>query len=166
MKFIELSKGYRTMVDDEDYDKLSLFKWNAHEVRGGDKVYACRSVWDGKRNHTVFMHRELIETAAGFYTDHRDGDGLNNQRYNLRTATRGQNTQNSAKKAKAASKYKGVSFQVCKKPWIARIQHNNSSIYLGMFETEIKAAEAYNAAAVTLFGEFARLNEIEESLAA
>lgn len=161
METIVLTKGYSALVDAEDASWLNQWKWRIHEMRGGEKRYACRSVRLGDKWATLFMHQVVAGTPAGFYTDHIDGDGLNNQRSNLRIVTRGQNIQNSMKKSVSSSKYKGVHFSRCSSPWMARIQKDGHPVYLGMYKTEVLAAEAYNKAALSMFGEYASLNQIE-----
>lgn len=108
------------------------------------------------------MHRDIMRPETSeILVDHRDGYGLNNQRHNLRMATPQQNRQNSTYR-NGKHGYKGV-FQNKENHggrFGARIGFNNRPIYLGMFDTAEEAAEAYNRAAVEIFGEFAKLNEI------
>ena len=104
------------------------------------------------------MHRLVLNAEPGTLIDHKDGDGLNNCKSNLRWATCGQNLQNAFKRANCSSKYKGVRWNASANKWDARIQIDNSPIYLGLFSDEIEAAKAYNDAAIRYFGEFARAN--------
>jgi len=105
------------------------------------------------------MHRE-IAARAGFDTDHCDGNGLNNQRHNLRPAARSQNNQNGHKRAACSSKFKGVSWDKKAAKWRAYIRVNAHLRHLGYFQDEQQAATAYNEAAVCLFREFAKTNQI------
>jgi hypothetical protein len=105
------------------------------------------------------MHTLLMPGAAQI--DHRDGDGLNNRRENLRPATRTQNNANQ-RKYRGTSRYKGVSWDVSSRRWRARIHCDHRETSLGQFTSEADAARAYNAAALEHFGEYARLNEIPE----
>jgi HNH endonuclease len=98
MKLIQLTQGEEALVDDEDYDRLSQHKWCAN--RKGNTYYAVRNirVRPGKYTH-LSMHVEIMryhegEPRKGLEVDHRDRDGLNNQKHNLRYATRSQNLQN------------------------------------------------------------------------
>jgi len=161
MKEIKLSqigknKGkYVALVDDEDYDVLNQFKWYA--TKQGNTLYAKRNITvDGKhkkvRMHCAIMNRKSI--------DHRDGDGLNNQKSNLRFCTRSENGMNRIKHKSMSSIYKGVSLNKPNGKWIAHIKINGKVIHLGYFFSEVDAAMAYNKKAISLFCEFANLNNI------
>lgn len=101
-------------------------------------------------HHFVFGKRVLL--------DHIDGNGLNNQKSNLRECTYSQNGANRRKNTKTLGRFKGVSFLRGK--WMARLQVMKKRLYLGYFTEEIEAAKAYNDAAVKHFGEFAHINQI------
>ena len=107
------------------------------------------------------MHRIVNNTPDGFDTDHRDGDKLNNRRYNLRIATRSQNSMNQKIRKNTSSEYKGVYYKKRDKCWEAQIGINNCPKYLGNYSSEIEAAKIYNKAALKYHGEFARLNNLE-----
>ena len=96
MKTIELTQGFITEVDDQDYDYLNQFSWRV--MNSGWTCYAIRDkvMEDGTRT-TVLMHRELMNTPDGMVTDHINGNGLNNQRYNLRACTYSENRLNTYK---------------------------------------------------------------------
>jgi len=163
MKTIPLTQGYVALVDDDDYDKVNQFKWRATVNRRRDgsvlAVYAIRSLpRDGGKRKFMRMHRFLLETDLE--VDHRDNDGLNNQKRNLRKATSTQQKQNSRKKKtiKTTSKYKGVIFDKKAGRYSASIRHNGRRHFLGYFDCEKCAAEAYDAEARAHHKEFARLN--------
>jgi hypothetical protein len=148
---IVLSRGRVAFVDADDFDWLNQWKWT-HCTK-----YAMRHPKRSEGGDTtkwVHMHREIVQPAEGLYVDHIDGNGLNNQRANLRSCTRAQNMWNTAAlrpdKLKGAHPFRGR--------WQAFIQCNGARQYLGSFATEIDAALAYDAAAVRLHGAFARLN--------
>ena len=88
----------------------------------------------------------------------KDGDGLNNQKANLRICTRSQNKMNGKSYKNSSSKYKGIWWVKKNKKWRVRIRLNNKTIHLGYFKDETEAAKAYDSKAKELFGEFARLN--------
>jgi hypothetical protein len=97
----------------------------------------------------------------GFVVDHINGDPLDNRKSNLRVCTQAENLRNRRKRAKpTSSKFKGVSRHTIsrQKPWLAKIKSDGKTIYLGTFETEEQAAEAYDRAALERFGTFAHLN--------
>ena len=173
MKLIPLTKGKFTQVDDEDYEYLMQFKWFYSKHPTSDRHgYAVRNVgtFNGKRLK-IRMHRELMSTPRHLVVDHIDGNGLNNQRCNLRNCTQKQNMKNRRPTVGCKSKYLGVSIHVIKKQrldgsvkikhkWCATIKGEDKQIWLGHHKTEIEAALAYNEAAKKYHGEFANLNII------
>ena len=145
MREIQLTQGQVALVDDEDYEKLNQFKWYA--FKGWNVFYAGRqsSKVNGKCRK-LRMHHDIIGfPPKGLQTDHRDGNGLNNQRENLRFATNRQNQQNRKHQGKS-SRYPGVCWQKNDKKWQANIQINGKLKYLGNFKTEKEAFEAYRCA--------------------
>lgn len=155
MKRIKLTQGKFALVDDEDYEFLSQWKWRTS--KRPRNFYAIRDQWDPvqKKQIRIHMHRLLLNPPDGFETDHRDGNGLNNQRYNLRVSTHQQNCQNQSIVRNKKSKFKGVTFT--KNAYEARI-FSSKVVYLGRFQDEVEAAKAYDQAASQLFGDHARLN--------
>lgn len=106
------------------------------------------------------MHRVILGLKPGDkrQCDHIDGDGLNNQRSNLRVCTIQQNSQSRKKQKGTTSKYKGVSFDRQHRKWQVSIRVNHKHIHLGRFRSESAAARCYNKAALKYFGEFALTN--------
>lgn len=157
MKEIPLSQGKIALVDDDMYDRLSQFIWYATRIR--HHWYAVRGVRlpSGKRGKQ-FMHRSILSLPPGIRVDHKDGDGLNNTRDNLRPATTQQNGFNRRLSSNSTSGYKGVSWHKSNSKWWATIMKDGRTIYLGMFNTARDAAHAYDMAALELYGDFARLN--------
>lgn len=160
MKEIPLTQDKVALVDDEDYERLVKFKRQYNNQRN----YAHRAIHISEAPGTkiISMSCEILETDK--LVDHKDHNGLNYQKYNLRICTYAQNTQNSRKtKKKTSSMYKGVSFEkVCKK-WRADIRlrdifDQRYKKTLGFFLEEETAAKAYDEAARFYFGEFAALN--------
>ena len=157
MKQIPLSKGKFAIVDDEDYNRLSGYRYYFH-VKG----YAMR--WLG-RNHSpceTYLHHDILgKPPAGMVVDHINRDKLDNRKSNLRFVTRAQNRVNSRKTRYGAySDYRGAHYHKRLKKWAASIGHGGKLIHLGYFENEHEAALAYNEAAVKYHGEYAKLNEL------
>lgn len=154
------------LVDDADYEWLNQWKWCAHKYTGCRSHYADRrdyTVGKGKTGKGVKMHRLIMGlTDPKMFVDHRDQNGLNNQRDNLRIATRSQNAANRSPWKIATSRYMGVSKKKLqgKKPWHAQITVKGRTRSLGCYANEIDAAMAYNKAALEFHGEFANPNKI------
>lgn len=148
------------LVDDADYDYLRQFSWYVHKC-SERLLYAIRMV-DGGGSR--LMHREILQLSPDEETDHRDCNGLNNQRKNLRICTRSQNNQNQRRhNDKKYPLYKGVCLDRRYGLWQASIKLPKKRLFLGYFQTQREAALAYNAAASEHFGEFARLNHVPDS---
>ncbi len=166
MKEIELTRGYKALVDDEDFERVKVFKWKSlisKRKHRQDVVYACRNQRKVNGAHwtdqvCIYMHRFILGCPG--HVDHKDGDGLNNQRDNLRECTRSQNSANQ-KKQKGSSRYKGVSWHAGGKKWQVHIKTPQKNMYLGLFADEADAATVYNFAALEHFGEFAVFNTPE-----
>ena len=160
-KLVYLSQGRVTVVDDADYALvMSYCPW--YYSNG----YALHSSYIGMVNgrpkrRAIRMHWLILPPKDGVEPDHKDGDGLNNQRANLRYATREQQMANrkpwTTRKGKH-SRYKGVS--KWGRRWRALINVDKKRTHLGMFSTQEEAARAYNEAAKRLLGEYAWLNDV------
>lgn len=157
MREIPLTQGKVALVDDEDFDRANQFKWYA--VRSRRTFYAMRAIPAGKRKQVHQRLHTFLFPELGLL-DHRDGDGLNNQRQNLRPATEHQNTFNARKTVsrETSSRFKGVRWRAPRSCWTAYITFDRHQIYLGQFDSEEDAALAYDYAAKIYFGEFAWLN--------
>ncbi len=158
MKKILLTRGKFAIVDDEDFEFLMQWKWKC-----SGHGYAVRNkhigTVGGKRvQERIYMHRLIMNALKGQYTDHINGDGLDNRRCNLRLCTNQQNAANSKKYSiPTSSKYKGVSWDKKNKKWRASI-HVLKTIFLGRFDSEEDAAKAYNEAAIKYHDKFSRIN--------
>ena len=153
MKKIKLTQEREALVDDIDYEELNKYKW----YYGGGYARRDTRESDGTRKR-LLMHREIISSDT--CVDHIDGNGLNNQRHNLRVATYQQNNTNRRKQDGFTSKYKGVAWCKRENKWRAYIKINGKFKSLGYFDNEIIAAKKYNQIAQELFGEYALLNII------
>ena len=149
MKHIELANGKGVViVDDEWYPLLSQWKWHLT-----CKGYAERSVRPG---YGTMMHRVVNMTPQGLWTDHINGNKLDNRAANLRSCTNAENSQSRKRKSAAKSGYRGVSKK--NNRFQATITINYKSHYIGMFDTAEEAARAYDAKATELHRSFALLN--------
>lgn len=158
MKLISLTQGMYTKVDDDMFDWLNQWKWYAIKLKtkaNGPRWYAVRT----ENRIRILMHRVVAQTPDGMFTDHLDGDSLNNQAFNVRSCTNAENQHNQrTKPMPKTSKYKGVSWHEHSGCWQAHISVNGKSIGLGHYVSEIDAAYAYDISAREHFGAFARTN--------
>lgn len=153
MTEIQLANGRGTAkIDDSDAPRVLEYRWCLQPpTKAGCTPYVTAMV-DRRK---VSLHRFLIQ--EGERVDHIDGDGLNNQRGNLRVCTHAENLRNT--RPYKGKRYKGVTHRQRSGNWEAYIQHpSGRQLHLGKFSTEEEAARAYDRAATELFGEFARLN--------
>jgi len=157
MKEIELTQGQVALIDDEDEALVRSYgKWTAFKPL--NTFYAQTRI-PGDHKKLVLMHRLIMGlTDPSIGCDHRDGNGINNQRENLRVATGSQNQGNQRPRKGASSRYKGVSWYRRYHKWEGRIEHQGHSYHLGYLDDEADAARAYDDAARELFGEFACVN--------
>ena len=167
MREIQLTQGYIALVDDEDYEFLSQWKWYAKRGTKNKTPYAVRNFsYTSSNSHrvTLKMHNVIWEyhnrpISEGLEIDHQNRNGLDNQKENFRLATRAQQLQNQGVKNTNTSGFIGVSFNKGRgKPYIAQIQVNGIKLSLGYFDDPIEAAHVRDEAAVKYFGEFAQLN--------
>lgn len=150
MKRIPLTQGKYALVDDSDFEWLNQYKWYAY--KSANTYYARRN--EKKENGkqvTIIMHVALLGKKDGHEIDHENGNGLDNQRNNLRHVTHRQNQQNLH--IKTASKYPGVSWFRPLQRWRARIKILGRTKYLGYYTNELDAFSAYKTAVRELVGE-------------
>lgn len=172
-KWLRLTRGKFALVDEADFKRLRARAWR-WEATGKSAGYAA----SGDRHTKTLLHHAVLGVQSSEHVDHRDNNGLDCRRENLRLASRQDNSANRGKfigrtGRKFTSRYKGVidrskhytktfARNITKKssdyPWTARIRVDRKLIHIGRFATEQEAARAYDAAAIQHFGEFARPN--------
>lgn len=131
MKKIKLTQGKFALVDDEDFEWLSKWKW--HYTHGYAKGGS-----NGKS--MVYMHRLILGiTNPKEITDHKDRNGLNNQKNNLRIVNRSINGLNRNKYKNNTSGYRGVTWHKQRKHWMAQISINKKCQFLGFFNSAKEA---------------------------
>ena len=154
MKLIPLTRGKFAKVDDADFEWLNQWNWTAFQrPEYPNLTYAIRSVHPNQ--HTLYMHRVILGlTNPKVKTDHKNGNGLDNRRSNIRAATSQQNGFNTRIRRDNRSGFKGVRRSEDNKKWVARIRLDGQRHHLGTFNSAKEAAAAYRSAARQAHGEF------------
>jgi hypothetical protein len=163
MKKIDIStKTYLkkfALVDDEDFEYLNQWKWY-YDSSG----YACRRFYyKDKKSRIIGMHRVIMGDPKGKLIDHINMNGLDNRKSNLRICGKRENSINGSIKSNNTSGYKGVhKNNRGSYPWRVNLKANGKQVFAGYFYDVKEAAKAYNEKALELYGEYARLNIIED----
>ena len=167
---VPLTRGYTSKVNSVDYGLVSQYKWFAdiRKKRSGElKVYATTTVYVNGKKTSLRMHALILKTMGHGHKkigEHKNGDGTDNCRDNIRQATQLQNMQNIT--AMNGRKFKGVTYQkrLTIRPWQSKIQRNGVIVHLGYFPNEEEAALAYNKAAELSDGEFLLANKVRSGV--
>jgi hypothetical protein len=142
------------LVDDDDFAFVSRYKW--HASKDGRYWYAKTNWFTERGKRPISMHRMILGFPRGLI-DHRNLNGLDNRRRNLRLATKAQNAANSPGHRDRKSKHKGVCFEKFTGRWLAQLRVNGKRVLKARFDTEAEAAIAYTVAVVQHCGEFGRI---------
>jgi len=147
---IPLSKGRVAIIDPEDYDSLSQWKW--YYSHG----YAIRhpSMVGGIRKGKIMMHRVIAKTPNGVYTDHINGNGLDNRKSNLRFVSHAQNMWNSKLERNTSTGIKNVS--VFNGGYQVRVQKDGKRYFAGFFKDISEAVSRANTFRKEYYGEYTR----------
>jgi hypothetical protein len=167
--------AHTVLLDKEDWDKVSQYKWFLNRAHTG-KLYVRANIdhpdggtlmrkiggkeYECKKQTTIALHQIIANTPKGMYTDHKNGDTLDNRKENLRICTNAQNCWNRGKNKNNSHGYKGIKFDGRRRlaPWQAYIGYHGKRIYIGNYATAEEAARAYDKKAIELYGEYAVLN--------
>lgn len=153
ISYVPLTRGLFARISSDKGPLVRNHNWSSFWSVCGKCFYAGRTVGEGK---TIYMHKIIHPVEDGFYVDHKDGDTLNDEDRNLRTATRSQNAMNRRKRSDNTSGFKGVSLHRESGKWRSLIYVSGEKISLGLFISASDAHAAYCQAAAKLHGEFSR----------
>lgn len=146
------------LIDDEDWPLVQQYKWHIAYMNGNMYAHTEFSIANGQTRKVVSLHRLIMGIDSVLGVDHKDHNGLNCVRSNMRFATVQQNAANSRIRSDNRSTYKGVCRDNKRRKWRASIQVNGMHKHLGYFDNVLDAASAYDEAAKEVFGEFAYRN--------
>lgn len=155
--WVRLTQGQETRIDLADWDKVKALRWHTLTSKSSGP-YAVHHIRRNGKLTAVLLHVLIAGDSELADVDHEDADGLNNRRYNLRPCTRTQNQANARLSKRNTSGFKGVSWHKGKRRFCAQIRLQGRLCHLGAFETAEEASHAYDAAALSAYGSFARLN--------
>jgi AP2 domain len=155
---VPLSQGLIAVIDAADEALIAPYKWCASVGKWATYAVANYVKPDGRRS-MLKMHRVIMGAVPGQLVDHRNHNGLDNQRSNLRLCGTSQNGANARRSRRNSTGYRGVGWHKQAGKWRAYIEVDKKLRHLGLFDDPWEAAQAYNAAAREAWGEFAYQNE-------
>jgi hypothetical protein len=152
--YVTLTQGYVATIDRADVARVSRYNWYAFPRRHA--VYAMARIPGNASDTRISLHRFIAARDDDLDIDHKDGDGLNNRRRNLRPATRLQQAMNRSLRGGGSNAYRGARWVPKRNKWVAKITIEGKVRYIGHYDTEQEAARAYQYVARRVFGEFYR----------
>lgn len=155
MREIKSKSGEISIVDDDDFERVSQHRWYYSCGRKGNRYFAASA---GK----ILLHRFIMNAQVGTQVDHLNGNKLDNRKKNLRICSNAQNNRNKKKKHRENnySEFKGVTWNKKAKKFQVGIRANGTQLHLGLTNFEIVAARVYDHWAKKFHGEYARLNNV------
>lgn len=160
MKLLPLTQNRFAIIDDEDFDRVSQYKWQFDNYGYATRV---KHISGSKKNRILqhfSLHRTIMNCPKGKQVEHINGNSLDNRKENLRFSTQHQNSMNKGISKNNTSGFKGVCWNKRKNRWMVRLGFNYKELFLGYFDDLEEAVKIYNQNAIKYFGEFARLNII------
>jgi hypothetical protein len=155
---IELTRGFEAIIDDEDFERVSKYKWRANVTSWGTYAVTWMRI-EGRGQH-VYLQRFLLGLPRDKLITFANGDKLDNRRINLKYTTRSKSQMGRPRRSNNRTGFKGVSFNKAAEKYKSYIKKDGKLHYLGLHATAKEAAAAYNEKAKELYGEFAGLNKI------
>lgn len=160
--YLPVNKGYRAKIDQEDFERTSQHTWRVIKKDSG-RLKVVTNITTEKGNRQISLGQFLMNPPKGkMVYPRRFMDGLDYRKSNLMVCTMKERQRILPKsRHHGSSRFKGVSFIQNLKKWRASIKVNGKSMSLGVFDSELKAAEAYNEAARHHFGDIAYQNVLK-----
>jgi hypothetical protein len=160
---IKTNNNKTIIIDKKDLERVLQYNWFAHYNKSANAYYIHSNTKyiKGEKRRTIALQRFILEIEDNkIQVDHINHDTTDNRKCNLRACTQHQNSMNRKANKRGSSKYKGVRLNPYNR-WVSYIRHNKIDYYIGTFDTQEKAALAYNIKAKELRGEYAFLNIID-----
>lgn len=160
-RIIYLTRGWEVKVSLIDYHRFRQFKWYWNS---SNSPYAARTVRQGGKKRTVYLHREIVGAPEGLVVNHKDGDTMNCLRSNLEVINPKRNNTTSRVR-KGDIPFHGVYFRnrslgecAGRKNVRSYMWVGDNRVYVGAFELIEEAVRAYDRASVAHFGIYAETN--------
>lgn len=160
MKKILLTQGQIALVDDEDFDFINQWKWYYEKKNRNNTGYAIRTVKINGKRKRLYMHRVLLKAPDGMEVDHKNMNGIDNRKENIRVCTCLENKRHYSVRRDNRTGIKGVSWDKRRQKYRVQISIKGKRLWLGTYNSLSDATTIYNEAARQYYKEFAYLNKI------